>query len=74
MENFKKTILEGLKNKPKEWRDGQYVFNYIDEYFGVARIVQYIDGIDCFYNDNKIDKFIEACYERITGKKNYYCQ
>lgn len=73
MENFKKTILEGLKNKPKEWRDGQYVFNYIDEYFGVARIVQYIDGIDCFYNDNKIDKFIEACYERITGKKNYYC-
>ena len=69
MEKFKETILEGLKNKPKEWRDGQYVFNYIDKYFGVARTVQYIDGIDCFYNDNKIDTFIEACYKRITGKK-----
>lgn len=69
MEKFKETILEELKNKPKEWRDGQFIFNYIDEYFGVARIVQYIDGIDCFYNDDKIDRFIEACYERIIGKK-----
>ena len=69
MEKFKETILEGLKNKPKEWRDGQYVFNYINEHYDVARIVQYIDDIDCFYNDNEIDKFIEACYERITGKK-----
>lgn len=69
MEKFKETILENLKNKPKEWRDGQFIFNHIDEYFKVARTVQYIDSIDCFYNDNKIDKFIEACYERITGKK-----
>ena len=69
MEKFKETILKELKNKPKEWQDGQFVFNYIDKYFGVARTVQYIDGIDCFYNDDKIDAFIEACYERITGKK-----
>lgn len=69
MEKFKKTILENLKNKPKEWRDGQFIFNYIDEYFGVARTVQYIDGIDCFYDDSKIDSFIEACYKRITSKK-----
>lgn len=69
MENFKKAILEGLKNKPKELRDGQYVFNYINEHYDVARTVQYVDGIDCFYNDNEIDKFIEVCYERITGKK-----
>jgi hypothetical protein len=69
MEEFKKIILEDLKNKPKEWRDGQFVFNHIDEYFGVARTVQYIDGIDCFYDDSKINAFVEACYKRITSKK-----
>lgn len=69
MENFKKTILENLENKPKEWRDGQYVFNYINEHYDVARTVQYIDDIDCFHNNDKIDRFIKACYERITGKK-----
>jgi hypothetical protein len=66
---FRNEVLGMMKLKPKEWRDGQFVFNHIDEYFGVARTVQYIDGIDCFYNDNKIDAFIETCYKRITGKK-----
>lgn len=70
MENLKKTILEGLKNKPKELRDGQFIFIYIDKhYYGIAKTVQYIDDIDCFHNNDKIDRFIKACYERITGKK-----
>lgn len=71
MENFKQIILEGIKNKPKNWRDGQYVFNHIDECYGVARTVQFVRGIDCFYDDSKIDAFIEACYEELI--KNTTC-
>ena len=66
LDQFKKALFEGLKNKPKEWRDGQYIFNHINAIYGVARDVQYIDRIDCFYNDSKIDEFIEASYKRIT--------
>lgn len=46
--------------KPKEWREGQFVFNMVDELYGVARIVQFHYNIDCFYNDDMIDKFIEV--------------
>lgn len=46
--------------KPKQWREGQFVFNMVDELYGVARIVQYNEGVDCFYNDEKIDEFIEV--------------
>ena len=43
--------------KPKNWREGQFVFNMVDELYGVARIVQY-HYVDCFYNDEKIEEFI----------------
>lgn len=47
---------------PKNWRKGQFVFNMVDELYGVARTVQFHENVDCFYNDEKIDKFIElAC-------------
>lgn len=71
MEKFKQAVLEGLKNKPKKWRDGQYVFNHIDATYGVARTVQFVRGIDCFYDDSKIDAFIEASYEELI--KNTTC-
>lgn len=61
-EDFKEDVLTAMKNKPKDWRDGQFVFNYINEKYGVARYVQFIDGIDCFYRDDKIDQFIDKCY------------
>lgn len=62
LSEFREEILTAMKDKPKEWRDGQFVFNYINEKYGVARYVQFIDGIDCFYNDDKIDQFIDKCY------------
>ena len=62
LNEFRADILTAMKDKPKEWRDGQFVFNYINEVYGVARYVQFIDGIDCFYNDEKIDQFIDKCY------------
>ena len=61
-DDFKEDVLTAMKNKPEDWRDGQFVFNYINEKYGVARYVQFIDGIDCFYLDDKIDQFIDKCY------------
>jgi hypothetical protein len=51
---------------PKNWRKGQFVFNRIDELFKVARIVQFKDGIDCFYLDSKIDEFINHSLKYIN--------
>ena len=59
VEELKKEIECAIK--PKEWRYGQFVFNYIDEVYGVARIAQFKYGVDCFYHDDLIDKFIETC-------------
>ena len=53
--------------KPSYWREGQFVFNTIDSLYGIARTVQFKDGIDCFYNDSEIDNFINACYNRLYG-------
>ena len=58
---LKEEVMTALKDKPKEWRDGQFVFNYIDRHYGVARTVQFKDGVDCFFGDEYIDSFIEHC-------------
>lgn len=64
--DLKERIVYHLKyNKPRKWRDGQFVFNYIDCIYGVARDVQYKDGVDCFYDDTQIDEFIKMSAKRI---------
>jgi hypothetical protein len=70
-EEFENEVLTAMNSKPKNWRDGQFVFNYIDEKYGVARSVQFIDGVDCFYVDSKIEEFITRSYEYI---KNADCE
>ena len=75
-EEFIQDIYTKMSDKPKDWRRGQFVFNYIEENYGdVAREVQFKDYIDCFYNDDKIEEFIEACYKRLnkkTSNKKYH--
>ena len=71
LEVFRNEVLTAMDSKPKNWRDGQFVFNYIDEKYGVARSVQFIDGVDCFYDDSKIEDFISRSYEYI---KNADCE
>ena len=62
-EEFKNNILTKMQNKPNWSRKGQFVFNWIEEHYGqVARYVQFIDRVDCFYNDDAIDPFIIKCY------------
>lgn len=69
-EEFRNTILEGIKEYPKNWRYGQKVFNYIDAQYGVARNVQLVHGIDCFYRDELVDAFIKCSYNEYSIKYN----
>lgn len=66
-EEFKKEVMDYVNNsKPKSWRIGQAVFNYIDENYGVARDVQFKENVDCFYDDNRVGSFIKLAFNRIT--------
>ncbi len=62
-EEFREDVLNGIKAFQNNWRKGQKVFNYIDSKYRVARKVQFDYGIDCFYRDDLIDKFIETSYK-----------
>lgn len=64
VEELKKEISE--IEFPKNWRKGQSVFNYIDNVYGIARTIQFKWGIDCFYNDNNIDEFLNKAVEIIN--------
>ena len=67
-EELKEIILDDSK-KIKElypyYRWGQAVFNYVDEYLGVARKVQFEDNVDCFYNNDAVDAFIEKTLDAL---------
>lgn len=64
-EDFRNDVFEAINDKPNHWRDGQTVFNFIDEVYGVARHVQFYDHIDCFHDDEQIEAFIVAAYNQI---------
>ena len=67
-EELKEIILDDSK-KMKElypyYRLGQAVFNYVDEHLGVARKVQFEYNVDCFYNDDAVDAFIEKTLDAL---------
>ena len=65
-EQLRAEVNQFLIEKPREWRKGQAVFNFIDAEYNVARDVQLLHGIDCFYNDEKINAFIDKCVELIN--------
>ena len=64
-EQFKSDIFSKIKQRPKFIRKGQAIFNLVSDMYGVARTVQFEDGIDCFYDDKYIEDFLTACYNRI---------
>ena len=65
LEELKKEIYS--VPQPPYWRKGQFVFNYIDQIYDVARDVQFKDNVDCFYNDDKIDEFLECVIKRLNN-------
>lgn len=62
-EEFKNEVLDAAKDRPSYIRLGQFVFNYVDRVYSVARYVQFIDGVDCFYDDRQIDSFLMHSYK-----------
>lgn len=52
--------------RPSFIRRGQAVFNAVEEIYGseIARAVQFVDGVDCFYDDSQIEKFLAHSYEQ----------
>lgn len=65
LNQFISDVMSLIEECPKCWRKGQSVFNIVDSKYGVARDVQFIDGIDCFYNDEEIEPFLIAAYKRL---------
>lgn len=65
----KEDIIKGakkLREKYPYYRKGQSVFNYVEETLGsVAREVQFLDHVDCFYDDSEIDEFIDRVIKRL---------
>lgn len=65
LNQFISDVMNLIQECPKRWRKGQSVFNIVDDKYGVARDVQFIDNIDCFYDDNQIEPFLIAAYKRL---------
>jgi len=61
-QDFLDEIENVIRNKPDNFREGQAVFNYIDEKYHIAREIQFRKGVDCFYNDKNIKSFINEAY------------
>lgn len=66
---FVRAVISRASKYPRNWRFGQRIFNAVDELYGVARDVQFGDGVDCFYNDENSDEFMEKSWERIKQYK-----
>lgn len=63
LEEFRAEIFLAMKDKPKYWRDGQFVFNYIHQTYNVASYTRFVFGVDCSSDDRNIDEFINKCHE-----------
>jgi hypothetical protein len=70
-----KFTVESLKAQiysvpiPKDWREGQFVFNRVEElYKDIARKVQFIDDVDCFYLNGEIDRFLTHVVARLNSE------
>lgn len=61
---YKKASTE----RPDGWRFGQAVFNFtFGKYPEQANMLRGSD-VDCFYNDDKINEFIETMIELLRSK------
>lgn len=63
-EHFEKSVMDLAGQAPSDWRKGQAVFNAVDTLYGVARMVQFVDGVDCFYDDSRIPDFLYRAWVR----------
>ena len=58
-EELKNIVFDAMNvMKPKDWRKGQFVFNFIDANYGVARAVQFEDRVDCFFPTTRLTNLL----------------
>ena len=71
---FKELLEEvdvALLDREPHIREGQFVFNYIERKYGnVSREVMEIDGVDCFYRDKDIIKFLKCVHKRLNNERD----
>lgn len=70
--DFKETVMSGIKTLPKDWREGQKVFNYIKANYGATARDAQIAGVDCSYDDKQIEDFIHRSYILLTWDTRYH--
>jgi hypothetical protein len=70
-QELKSEVIEKSKYRHSYLRLGQFVFNYIHGFYGVAVSVKDKDGIDCYYRDDLIDDFLKCCVKRINNNEGY---
>ncbi len=51
-------IHDNLHMKPDDWRYGQFVFNYIETNYKLGYKIKEEKGIDCYYDDRNVEKFL----------------
>ena len=70
-QGLKSEVIEKSKYRHSYLRLGQFVFNYIHGFYGVAVYVKDKDGIDCYHNDRLIDDFLKCSVRRINNNEGY---
>ena len=69
-EEFINTIKKHTELRLKEYpylRYGQTIFNEVAiRWNKAARDAQFNYGVDCFYDDNKVDEFLDVCWGIIS--------
>jgi hypothetical protein len=69
LREFKEDIYEALAKKPRQYRKGQFVFNYIDKkYERLASEAKRVFDVDCYYDDVEIYPFIVRCWQILPQK------
>lgn len=71
----KEEFLDNINNLvdecPRIWRRGLSVFNVVEALYGkIAKEVQLIDKVDCFYEDGNIDEFLDCVWKRLKNQDN----
>lgn len=62
-EVFLRKIYEEAKKMQPTQRKGQSIFNATELLYQIGRVVQMHNGIDCFYDDSKINQFLDLAYD-----------
>lgn len=70
LEELRKEVFTAMQSQKPVWYSrGQFIFNYIDFEYGICKEVMQRYGVNCFYEDVHIDRFLEACVAIINEKE-----